>query len=872
MNTEPQPTAELLAEHVGWIRELARQLVSDPASADDLAQDACVVALSHAPRDDGRLRSWLASVLRNLARQRGRSEGRRRVRESLVAHPEATDSTDRLVERIAVQRELVEAVLDLAQPYRDAILLRFFEDLPPREIARRSGAPIATVHSRIARGLRELRQRLDRTHGERRSWLALLTPLVEPPRYGAPTLGTLLVNAKITLAVVSLVALVTVAAVATIRAGGADAGAPPRASNAASPLAATDERSQPTLPETERGASSDERAAVAPVHGAPDRAPTTPATASAIMRTVRGRVIGADGTPVAGVEVAVPDAPIAERTRSGAGGRFEMKTTAAALEIEATSPLWTNVRSGSWLANSTIDPLVIVAPAIDIGGQVVDPMRQPLSHARVTLNLPPGFETRFTENLEATHVLGWHTLTDADGHFTLAHIPQIAGARVTVVADGYQSQTTAQPEVSDPNLVFVLARPRAPLAGALRGRVSNESGAPVPQARVALGLTSTLTGPNGEFAIEFARAVTADRLTAVKAGFRPAEFDRPEDPTATTTGWPDYVELRLGAPSLSISGRVVDAAGKPRPGLRLWIADPTSFGVIGRVPVQLENLMAGAAVPPAIVASEPDPGDSDGDNFMDQFMHAGPSTAFWSWVATDADGRFEIQGLDERRYKLRAMDDATLVVFTSEPIRAGSQDVKIEWPEPALFPRVAGRVVGSRGRPIAGVTLALRREAFGLRTRVFGGTAQYGVIQPRESTTTDVDGRFEFKDVPRDGIALDLSADGIVPSEHRLEGEASPASLELVVHTRCRLEVRLEPPLGRADRIALRDADGAGLDVLMITQGSVNAYTDAALIDGRSGVVSVSSAARTLVLMKGKEVVETHPIDLAPDEINVLAF
>ena len=37
------------------------------------------------------------------------------------------------------------------------MLLRFWEDLPPREIAKRMQAPVETVRTRIKRGLQELR-------------------------------------------------------------------------------------------------------------------------------------------------------------------------------------------------------------------------------------------------------------------------------------------------------------------------------------------------------------------------------------------------------------------------------------------------------------------------------------------------------------------------------------------------------------------------------------------------------------------------------------------------------------------------------------------------------------------------------------------
>ncbi len=866
MHSEPIPTAHLLTSHVQWIRSLARHLVADAVQADDLAQDTCVVALSHAPREPGRLRGWLASVMRNLARQHGRTDGRRRAREEFAARPEASETTESAVERIAVQRELVEAVLDLGEPYREAILLRFFEELPPREIARRLDAPVATVHSRIARGLAELRQRLDRAHGERRSWLMLLLPFADTPRSAAPTLGTWIVNAKATIAVVSLVAIATVAAVASLKSDEAPASALASATSDSPELTTETTPLQSTLTESETRAAPNERVVLPTAPKAASDASSAPAS----VRVVRGRVIDAQGVPLAGVDIAVADSNATDRSRSAAGGWFELKTERSALELESVSDAWTNVRSGSWLASSTIHPLVIVAPAIEVGGTVLDAGRVPLANARVTLALPRGFETRFADNLEATHVLGWQTLTDAEGRFTLPRAPQIADATVTVVADGFQSQSQPEPQASSLDLLFVLVRPAAPLAGSLRGRVLNESGAPVVDARVALGLTSTLSAANGEFAINLTRAITADRLTAVKLGFRPASLDRPQEPTATSNGWPDFVELRLGGPALSITGRVVDSNGKPRPKLRLWLADPTAFGVIGRVPVQLENLMSGATVLPEIVASEPPPDAEDGDDFMDSFRGAGPSTAYWSWVATDSDGRFTINGLDERRYQVRMMDDATLSVFTSKPILAGSRDVKIEMPDMPVYPVVAGRVLGPRGKPIAGVRITLRREAFGTRTRVFGGTAQYGVIQHRESATTDSDGLFEFKDVPREGVGLDLRADGIVPREFSLADAAAPDNLELTVEARCRMEVRLKAPIARADRLAVRDADGRGLDVLLITQGSVNAYTDVGLVDGRSGVVSVSSAARTLVLLHGEQVVETHAIDLLEDEINVL--
>src|SRR6185295_16766654 len=87
MNGEsiPAPEHELLIADLLWIRRVARQLAADAHQADDLAQDACVVALSRGPSDPRSLRGWLARVMQNLVRQGGRGERRRRARRTLGA-------------------------------------------------------------------------------------------------------------------------------------------------------------------------------------------------------------------------------------------------------------------------------------------------------------------------------------------------------------------------------------------------------------------------------------------------------------------------------------------------------------------------------------------------------------------------------------------------------------------------------------------------------------------------------------------------------------------------------------------------------------------------------------------------------------------
>jgi RNA polymerase sigma-70 factor (ECF subfamily) len=189
MSTPIDPEV-LLHEHA-WLRRLARTLAADPASADDLVQDTWVAALERPPRASGAdLRAWLAAVARNFARGGSRRGANAKARERAVARPETLPSVAESVERVAAQRELVDAVLALAPLERDLVVLRYFEDLPPRAIAARLGLSGATVRSRLSRALAELRGRLDRRfEGGRDAWAALLVPGgSESPTSSAPSL------------------------------------------------------------------------------------------------------------------------------------------------------------------------------------------------------------------------------------------------------------------------------------------------------------------------------------------------------------------------------------------------------------------------------------------------------------------------------------------------------------------------------------------------------------------------------------------------------------------------------------------------------------------------------------------------------------
>lgn len=181
---------DALLTQAGWLRGLARGLVLDEAQADDVVQQTWLRALEHPPREPKALPAWLAAVARNEARQSGRSEGARTRRQRRVARPEASvQPTSDVVARAELHKELVRRVLDLPEPQKSTLLLRYFEGLEPSEIARRQDVPAGTVRSRLKRGLDTLRTDLDREcGGDRRAWVAALLPWTGMPR-AAPATG-----------------------------------------------------------------------------------------------------------------------------------------------------------------------------------------------------------------------------------------------------------------------------------------------------------------------------------------------------------------------------------------------------------------------------------------------------------------------------------------------------------------------------------------------------------------------------------------------------------------------------------------------------------------------------------------------------------
>jgi RNA polymerase sigma-70 factor (ECF subfamily) len=277
--------AELLA-HVHWVRRLARALVRDAHLAEDLAQETLRVTLA---QPEGRvgggeaLRAWLRRVARRLALDRFRADASRVARERAVAPREPSgDAVFEVVARSQRQRRVVDAVHELAEPYRSTILYRYLDELPTREIARRMEVSGDVVRKRLERGLAQLRERLDRDFGtDTRSWAALL--LAWP--------GVVAVTLKTKLALSAALALAAALTWKTLVVdGGRDVadGTERRIEAATAPAAATPP--PVAAADTASGADGAQRRAEPPEHAA------TPVASAAVG--LRVRVVTAQGAPL----------------------------------------------------------------------------------------------------------------------------------------------------------------------------------------------------------------------------------------------------------------------------------------------------------------------------------------------------------------------------------------------------------------------------------------------------------------------------------------------------------------------------------------------------------------------------------------------
>lgn len=834
------PSIENLLAHREWVRAVARRLVSDPSAADDLVQDSWLAALRRPPREASNPRGWLAQVVRRQALQKGRADSRRARRERVAARPEATLSD--LAQRAETHAEVVGHVLALDEPFRSVVLLRFFEDLTPPEIASRMDVPLKTVHSRLARAFAKLRERLDDEHGSRAQWSLVLLPLAETGGWttpaaaaslAAPT-GVLVMNGSAKLGWTA--ALIVAGCLGVWKFGGASE-APTESltvtgvEEGSMPLDSGERKQQEPLraelPGGERIAAGEE---------VPDEETEVAATGT----PVRGRVFDAAGQPIIGVRVVVDGVNEQLAATSGAGGEFTLTVDVEAMTVEGSflgTPClriddedWVTVRRSCLSAtNLDLEHLVVASRMRAVEGWIQDTSGNPIAEASVRMGTPNGLNEgdgleSFPMPLDMTRSLVQRATSDAAGRFMLDRLPSGKGLSLYVHSRGYVGRYVDLDSAGHP-LILELERPEETGQPMLEGLVVDPGGQPVEGAVVQLASSRTQSKMGGLFRMPIPNLASETPLCAAKPGLQPALIPRFRDVIEGAGGEPGLVELVLGGPSLSIAGRVLDANGQPCEGWTVGIADATEISQYSVPADTAETLARG--------------GKED--------------------TTTDAAGGFEIGGLLDRPYAVYAYDGDSLL-RAEAVFEAGDRSAVIRV-QAGLMERLTGRVVSMDGEPMAGI---------GVRVSLPKFRSELGFSSiPGQEVITAEDGSFELREVPDAHVRLQVRGESILPNGMDLEG-LDLGDLQIEVTRRCHFDLELSGDLANAKHVWLEDDLGKRKQINRFQAGGMSAFPFVPLSEGRSAVFSVAETASILVVATEEKELGRFPIQLIPGEVTQL--
>jgi len=155
--------AHLIEPVIPALRRYARTFVRDAADADDLVQDTLERAISrwHQRRSDGETRTWLFTILHNLAVNHLRRAARRGREVPLDDAGESDVGVPSTQEDALRRDDILGAVGQLPDDQRSVLLLVSIEDVSYTEAARILDIPIGTVMSRLARARARLLKLLE---------------------------------------------------------------------------------------------------------------------------------------------------------------------------------------------------------------------------------------------------------------------------------------------------------------------------------------------------------------------------------------------------------------------------------------------------------------------------------------------------------------------------------------------------------------------------------------------------------------------------------------------------------------------------------------------------------------------------------------
>ncbi|MCM1264165.1 MAG: RNA polymerase sigma factor [Butyrivibrio sp.] len=144
---------ELIRKYTVNLYRLALGILHNPADAEDAVSETVLKAYEkvHTLHKRESFKPWLLKIAANEAK-------------SLYAKNRRTAPDDNIEEYMPAfcdeYHELWDVVMKLEEPYREVVILFFYERFSMKEISRILGIPEGTVKSRLSRGKKQLKQLL----------------------------------------------------------------------------------------------------------------------------------------------------------------------------------------------------------------------------------------------------------------------------------------------------------------------------------------------------------------------------------------------------------------------------------------------------------------------------------------------------------------------------------------------------------------------------------------------------------------------------------------------------------------------------------------------------------------------------------------
>ena len=150
--------AALVNRHIGLVYSAALRQTGDRSTAEEIVQGTFVLLVEKAPtlRPTGSLGSWLYNAACLKGKESLRRDTARRIREQKANEMNTPTEDEPPLDWAKVAPLLEEAMQSLSEADRDAVLMRYFQKRPLREVGEALGLSEDAARKRVARALDRL--------------------------------------------------------------------------------------------------------------------------------------------------------------------------------------------------------------------------------------------------------------------------------------------------------------------------------------------------------------------------------------------------------------------------------------------------------------------------------------------------------------------------------------------------------------------------------------------------------------------------------------------------------------------------------------------------------------------------------------------